>query len=151
MSESPLPPKQAGEGFAPKMERKLFYLSLLLYSICLALPSFVFASPATAWTGGQALLLGWLGILVGQVGWLANPVYYLSLMFLLKQRSRFTLIASGVALVLAANTLLLFSQDIPANEGGVDKLKLETLGPAFYIWMISLVIPLLSDIRLLKR
>ena len=72
-------------------------------------------------------------------------------MFLLKQRSCPTLIASGVALVFAANTLLLFSQDLPANEGGTDKLKLESLGPAFYLWMTSLVIPLLSGIRLLKR
>ena len=72
-------------------------------------------------------------------------------MFLLKRRSRSTLIASGVALMFAANTLLLFSQDISANEGGIDKLKLESLGPAFYLWMTSLVIPLLSGVRLLKR
>ena len=68
MPESPSLPNKSGQSLPPRMEFKLFSLSLLLYGICLALPALVFAPPATAWTGGQVLLLGWLGILVGQVG-----------------------------------------------------------------------------------
>jgi hypothetical protein len=84
-----------------------------------------------AWPGFQVLVIGWLGPLFKQIAWYANPVMVLSLVFLLFRRWLTAMVIALVALAIAANTLLLFSRDLPADEGNVIKLRLEHLAPGF--------------------
>lgn len=134
---------------------------LVVLFICLALFLIACASPALTfrrssgdmeeWPGFQALVVGWLGLLFKQIAWYANPVMVLSLVFLLFRRWLTAMIIALVALAIAANTLLLFSRDLPADEGNVIKLRLERLSPGFYFWLASIVTIIVGAIILRRR
>ena len=134
------------------MKNLPIFASLSLYALSLASPAFLFiktlaltgsntASP-DVWSGLNVLLIGWLGVLILQFGWLANPFYYLSLYFLRARRWQAVIASSGIAIVIAVvNTLLLFKQTVPGDEGGVTKLNLQRLELGYYLWATSLLIP----------
>ncbi|WP_088892124.1 hypothetical protein [Leptolyngbya ohadii] len=133
------------------MQRLPVFASLFLYALSLASPAFRFvktfstsaagAGTPDIWNGLTVLLLGWLGFFFLQFGWAANPWYLLSLCWFWTDRWRGAAVMSGIALVFAANTLLLFRQTLPADEAGVGKLNLERLEVGFFFWISALLIP----------
>lgn len=121
----------------------ILFTGLAFFLIACACPALLFrhtGGTIDVWEGGKALGLGWMGLLVGQFAWCANPVMVLSLIFLLFRRWLAATILALVALAIAANTLLLFSQEIPADEANTYKLRLEHLGIGFYFWVASMII-----------
>jgi len=89
--------------------------------------------------------------LAGYIASTLNPVLVLSLVFFLFRRWLTAIVIALVALAIAANTFLLFSRDLPADEGNVIKLRLERLGPGFYFWIASIVAVIIGSIILRRH
>jgi len=119
--------------------------SAAVFAIACALPALKFqdmSGTEQSWFGGMIFLLGWMGALVGQFGWFANLLLlgsWISAGF--RWRNGAVLLAA-CALLVAIQSLALFGEAIPADEGGVNKLTLTHLMPGFYFWMGSIFIAL---------
>jgi hypothetical protein len=132
----------------------VIFTGLAFFLIACASPALVFITTGGStevWEGAKVLGLGWMGMLVGQIAWCANPVMVLSLIFLLFRRWLAAAILTLVALAIAANTLLLFSQEIPVDEASTSKLRLEHLGIGFYFWVASMIVVVVGAIILRRR
>jgi hypothetical protein len=132
----------------------VLFISMGLFLIACASPALAFkrtSSDMEVWPGFQVLMMGWLGLLFKQIAWYANPVMVLSLIFLLCRRWLAATVIALAALALAANTLVLFSTELPADEANVNKLRLEYLGPGFYSWVASIVAIIIGAIILRRR
>jgi hypothetical protein len=132
----------------------VLFISMALFLLACACPALTFrrsSGDMESWPGFQALMMGWLGLLFKQIAWYANPVIVLSLVFLLLRRWLTAMIIALVAFAIAANTLLLFWRDLPADEGNVIKLRLEHLSPGFYFWVASIVTVIVGAIILRRR
>ena len=68
-----------------------------------------------------AALLGWQALFVGNFGWIANLPFVVGLVFLLNGSWRPAVVCSGIALLLALDSLLLVGDRIIADEGGVSQ------------------------------
>ena len=132
----------------------VLFICLALFLIACVCPALTFrrsSGDVESWPGFQTLMMGWLGLLFKQIAWYANPVIVLSLVFLLFRRWLAAMIIALVAFAMAANTLLLFSRDLPADEGNVIKLRLDHLSPGFYFWIASIVTVIIGAIILRRR
>jgi hypothetical protein len=116
-------------------------ISLLLYGVACAAPALVFLGNggSEAWPGYRVLFLGWLGALIGQFAWYANPLFFFGIITFLFRKWIATIVLIGLTLLMAANTFLLFIQEVPADEAGVNVLTLETLHVGFYLWVASIL------------
>lgn len=117
--------------------------SLLLYGLSLALPALRFSvsnGDIRVPAGWEVLLLGWLALFAFNVGWLANLAYAVSLLALLLGAWRTTLVSACVALLFAADTLMLFRVSLYADEGGVTHMLLERLEPGFFVWLAAMTV-----------
>lgn len=109
--------------------------SLLAYIGSLFLPAFEFAQEPSV-GGLQVLLLGWLGLLTLNPAWLANPLFFVALYSTIIGKYRRARFLSACAVLLGSMSLL-------AKEWYFDESRgtpILRLGPAFYLWMASLVI-----------
>ncbi len=125
------------------------WVRVVLVLISVALFLIACLSPALVFTGvnGQEVMpgfwilaIGWLGPSFGQFAWFANPVLFLSMLALLFRKRVAAFVLALVSLAIAANTWLLFSQPIPADEGGVNQLTLQHLHFGFYFWIASMLV-----------
>ncbi len=85
----------------------------------------------------MVLFLGWMGPLVGQFAWYANPLLLLGMITFMFRKWIATLVFIVLTLLMAANTFLLFFQEVPADEAGVNMLMLQNLHIGFYLWIAS--------------
>ncbi len=125
-------------------QRNQFYvaLSVALFVLACVTPCLEMSRKSDpVWYGLRILSLGWLGILVGQVAWFANPLWLISVLLLASRKWIAAIIFSGLALLVAANTLLLFVMPLPADESGMNKTSLERFRIGFYCWLASLAVP----------
>ena len=116
--------------------------SLFLYAIACATPAIEFLRNGVdpeRWYGIEALLLGWQGVFIGQFGWFANPILLLAYVLILFRRFLAGAIFAIVSVGVAANSLQLFHQHIPGDEGDVTHLEVKAFGIGFYIWVASLL------------
>lgn len=117
---------------------------LVLFLIACAAPSLEFletnSSTRNVMQGFQILLMGWMGVFVGQLAWFANALFALGLLLLSLRRRTAALVCGTVAVLIACDTFVLFSQQLPANEGDVGKLILQHLRAGFYLWAAALVL-----------
>lgn len=100
-------------------------------------------------SGYELLLLGWLAVFAGQFAWFANPLLAGSLVCLGLKRSTSAAILAVLALVFAAQTLVLFGQTLPADEANVSQLALKRLAAGFAMWIGSIFLLLIA--ALLQR
>jgi hypothetical protein len=124
-------------------------VSLLLLVVACATPALVFRRNGTddeTWFGIHALAFGWMGVLIGQLAWFANIVAPIAVLCMLFRRWIVASVLTLIALVLAANTLLLFAQEIPADEAGVNKLVFEYPHVGFVFWIASIFVVLVGSI-----
>lgn len=123
----------------------VWVVTLLLYGVALCLPALVFDhSGQTApdvMFGFEVALLGWLGVFIGQFGWMANFSWFISLFGIMFRVPLLALIPSGIALLISLQTFMLFVMEVPADEGGVNHLNLQYLGPGAWLWWLALLIP----------
>ncbi|MCW5935912.1 MAG: hypothetical protein KIT11_01210 [Fimbriimonadaceae bacterium] len=114
---------------------------VLLVSVALFLASC--ALPCLHWQNGdsmfgwEVLLLGWMGVLYGQLAWFANPLYALAMLCSVLSRGRWVTLLSLGCVFVGLLTVTLFFTELPADEANVNKLRLQSLGPAAWLWMGS--------------
>jgi hypothetical protein len=90
--------------------------------------------------GFEAALLGWQAIFVGNFGWVANPVLFLSLLFILMGHWRTAAVCATLGLFVALHSLMLVGKRIIADEGGVTHMVLSEMYSGFYLWLTSILI-----------
>lgn len=125
-------------------------ISLILFSIACLLPALVFLgnSGIDTWQGYRILAFGWMGPMFGQFAWCANPLLLISMVTLIIRRWVITIVVSILTLLLAANTFLLFFQEVPADEAGVNMLELQYLHVGAYLWFVSILTILIGAVIL---
>jgi hypothetical protein len=129
------------------MKYKILFLgfSLLLYGIALSLPCLLFEIVAReasidhlkdyggfyAMKGLEVTVWGILGLLFLQIpalGWLANPVYWLSCIFFVRQQYKFSAITSLTAIAIGySGTLSAFWFNLPNGSNPFSALALDKL------------------------
>jgi len=152
LSYSEVPPKTPKPGWLGRLA--VFFGSIFLFLLACMFPALIFqrnGGDLEEWPGIWVILSGWMGLFFGQVAWYANLVMVLSLIFVLFHRWLTASVIAGVALALAADSLLLFSKEIPADEGGVNKLRLAQLGPGFYFWVAGMMVVVVGALILRRH
>lgn len=141
-------------------------LSLLIYGIALSLPCLLFnivPSENGLGTQGQlptgklnaygypdniyemtgieltiAGLVGLLFLLIPAIGWLANPAYWVSCFFFLRQQYNFSMISSLTAIIVGfAGTVSAFWFRLPAGSSPFSELALNKLLAGFWLWLAA--------------
>lgn len=115
-------------------------LTVLLYAVSLFLPA-LDLEHETDRTGGAVLMLGWLGPLINQFGWLANLPWLIAIVLLIFRLWTPAFILSLFAVLVGLSSLTIVHKEMLLDEGGVNKAIVLGLGPAFYLWMVALVLP----------
>lgn len=125
-------------------------MSVVIYVASLALDAIDFkrdGTPVEPMNGANVLLVGWLGLLLGQYGWFAN--LFMSAGFICALVRAFTMgkLFGMASLALSAFSLaVIFSQEFPANEGGVGPpMKVTSLGIGCWLWLMSQVLVLAAN------
>ena len=123
--------------------------SLLLFLASLPAPALYNDPPMGTLTGWDCLLNGWYGVRNGYFAWLANPVYLPMLVTMHRRRWRPAIALSALFVGLA---LLSFQFVLPAIDmkSGPEP-EFDGLGPGFWLWLGSGVVPLLAAARCRRR
>lgn len=87
--------------------------------------------------GWEVLLFGWMGVFYGQFAWLANPLYAVALLGSIFGRGRWVTVLSLGCVFVGLLTVTLFFSELPGDESHVKTLRLQSLGPAAWLWMGS--------------
>lgn len=78
---------------------------------------------------------GYFGVLAGQVAWFANPLWAAGLFYLLRRRWKAAAICASLAVVVAAESFLLYSTGFPSDSGATIPVRLVA---GFWVWWSSL-------------
>ncbi|WP_386780325.1 hypothetical protein [Luteolibacter ambystomatis] len=113
--------------------------TLVVFGVACALPAY-YLKNGDRWSGGQVLLMGWMGLFLGQLGWFANLLYFPALITLLCRCWKTTVILAGVAFLIGLHSFALALQEIPLDEGGVNKTTVTAIGAAPVVWLASFVV-----------
>lgn len=93
------------------------------------------------YSGRNVLYLGMLvAFLFGNLAWLANAFLASSMLGLLLRQWSLSALMAGVALGFGAFTFALYGKELPADQDGVNKLELVSLGPGYYCWLASMAV-----------
>lgn len=120
----------------------LLGLSLLLYVASCLTTALIFkreGAPDEFMPGWNVLAVGWVGVLLNQWGWFANPFWLVALVcgFLRFFKAGKIIVCTGLV-ISVVSIVMLYSQEIPANEGMVGPpSKLSSLGIGFWLWMAA--------------
>lgn len=128
----------------------LLVLSIVAYLAALAVDAIVFkrdGTPVEPMNGANVLLIGWLGILVSQYGWYANLLIPAGFICALVRAFTLGKLFAIASLALSAISLaIIFSQEFPANEGGVGPpMKVTSLGIGCWLWLLSQLLILVAN------
>lgn len=156
-------------------------LSLLIYGIALSLPCLFFnivpsenssGTPAQLPTGKlnaygypdniyemkgiELTIAGLFGLLFGvipAIGWLANPAYWVSCFFFVRQQYNFSMISSLIAIIVGfAGTVSAFWLKLPNGSSPFTQLALNKLLTGFWLWLAAPgFIAFISIIKLINR
>ncbi len=156
-------------------------LSLLIYGIALSLPCLLFnivPSENGLGTQGQlptgnlnaygrpdnvyemtgieltiAGLVGLMFFLIPAIGWLANPAYWVSCFFFLRQQYNFSMISSLIAIIVGfTGTVSAFWFRLPNGSSPFSELALNKLLSGFWLWLAAPgFIAFISIIKLINR
>lgn len=150
------------------MIKRIFFvwLSLLIYGIALSLPCLLFnIVPSENGLGTQAQLptgnlnaygypdnvyemtgieltiaglVGLLFLLIPAIGWLANPAYWVSCFFFVRQQYNFSMISSLIAIIVGfTGTVSAFWFRLPAGSHSLNELALDKLLTGFWLWLAA--------------
>lgn len=121
--------------------RKTIILSAITYALSLFLPPFILAE------GHSSFILGFVCLAFGfeKVAWLANPLHFASVAALaLMKKTHLAAVSSAAAIAIALTTIAI--KELPRNESGA-LTAVVGYGPAFYLWIASMLIILVAAIR----
>jgi hypothetical protein len=125
-----------------------------LFIVACATPGLYLTStnaPPDHWLGVHILVIGWTAFFVGQFAWLANCLLLAAVVLFILRRWMLTIVILLLALPVAGQTLMLFGQDLPADEAGVNRMQVTAVGIGFYFWIASLVVPIFGALWLRQR
>jgi hypothetical protein len=115
--------------------KKILMAGYACFLVSLFVPAVVGVG-ISGWSGAGTLLFGWMGILCGgQCAWFANPAGLTAVILLKARKLMAARVFSVIAVLLSVQAI--FLREMP---GGPTMLPtLITLGPAVYLWWLSLV------------
>lgn len=148
-SSQPMQAQESARAAAPEAVDRMDFrirlafvgISLVLYILACVLPALVFIGPngQQNMDGFSALVIGWAAPLFGQFAWYANPLLLLSIIGLMRGW-RITILLVALSLLLAADTFMLYSQRVPADESGSNYMTFQYPAIGFYLWIASMVV-----------
>lgn len=139
---APEPPRRA------LTARHVALASVALYLLSLALPAIHEVGLGVAPTRGLGILAtGYFGFLFLQLGWLANVFWVLGLVFLARRRWKRAAVLAALAVVVAADSFVLYATGFPSDSGHNYAV---TLMYGFWVWWASLWV-LAAGAYLLRR
>jgi hypothetical protein len=120
-----------------------------LFALSLALPALREVGLGVPADRGYLILaMGWAGLLVGQVGWFANAFWAAGLIYLGLRRWKAAAIAATLAVLVAADTFMLYRTGVPSDSG---KIYATAILPGFYVWWGSLWVLAAGAVLLWRR
>lgn len=129
--------------------RALILMSFVsIFATACALPAFHLDNEPYVWRGVHLLVLGVMGVKIGIYGWLANLPALLALRGVMQGWGMATPLCSVAALLMGLHTLAVFGRDIQVGAHSYNVVHVVALGPAFYVWLIALLQPLLAFLLL---
>jgi hypothetical protein len=104
------------------------------------------------WSGAVAVTSGCLGPFFGQFAWFANLPAGIAAVLLFRRRYNWAIGWAATAILIAIDSLALFHQPIPSDEGNVGPpYILQHFGPGFFLWLASLGVLFLGALVLRIR
>ncbi|MEQ8752154.1 MAG: hypothetical protein RID09_01385 [Coleofasciculus sp. G1-WW12-02] len=83
-------------------------------------------------------LFGLLSLLIPAIGWLANPAYWVSCFFFLRQQYNFSMISSLIAIIVGfTGTVSAFWFRLPNGSSPFSELALDKLLAGFWLWLAA--------------
>lgn len=129
----------------------LLALSVIAFCYCLTLPAFVTEQsyliesrhyePGSTYYGYKVLVLGWAGVLVGSFGWIANPLYLVSIAYVIR-RKPISCFLLCVALILAISSFIFKN----LSTSGVSNEYIKYFLTGFWYWLVSLLLMFIASI-----
>jgi hypothetical protein len=117
--------------------------SLLVYVVACFVPTVYFDKPGQEpWPGLMTFILGAFALFEGYFAWLANPLLGVALLLLIFRQWVATAVVAGLAFLIALDALRVLGDTVPLDEAGVNKAVATGLGPGFYLWLASMLVPL---------
>ena len=117
--------------------RAIAILLLLAAAVlfCMALADEAIITSEQPIKGFWILLTGWMGFIIFQFSWYANPLALMSVL-LMRRRPVWSLLASGIALLLVAQAFLF--DEIPTVKPD-EPIMVLARGTGFYLWIASII------------
>jgi hypothetical protein len=123
-----------------------------VFVVACALPALVVqreGDPPETWPGYQLLWMGPMAPLIGQFGWFAHAPAAVGAFALLVRWFRAAAALAALAILIGLQSLMLFQQPFPANEGGVGPdFVTQAFGAGFYVWLTSFAVLLVGSLVL---
>lgn len=115
--------------------RNVLVASIALFLLSLALPAIHEVQVGVVNRGLVILATGWLGFMFLQMGWFANVFWLLGLIFLARRRWKVATILGALAVLVAADSFVLYESGFPSDSGASLAV---TLMYGFWVWWASL-------------
>jgi len=110
--------------------------SVALFAVSLTLPALAQVGLGVDDDRGYMVLaMGWAGVLFGQFGWFANAYWAAGLVFLARRRWKAAAVTASLAVLVAADTFMLYRTGFPSDAGGSHAVKILA---GFWVWWASL-------------
>jgi hypothetical protein len=123
--------------------------SVGLFALSLALPALGEVGLGVPDDRGYLILAtGWAGILFGQFGWFANGFWVAGLIYLSLRRWKAAAIAAALAVLVAADTFMLYRTGFPSDSGNSHAAAILA---GFYVWWASMWVLAAGAILLWRR
>jgi hypothetical protein len=101
---------------------------------------------STTMSGVAAFFSAFFAMFDRQYAWMANPLAILAACLVAARKVWPARVAAVLAILVAQHTWKLVGTEIIGDEGGVKKYLVTSLGPGFYLWVLSFVLIAIATI-----
>jgi len=131
-----------------RLEKLAVGMGALLFIACLPLPAYTLEATCGTTTirSYEVLLSGAFGPFIGVWEWYANPLLFLSWIFVIKKYYAHAVAIAGLSVLTAF--AFLFRDSMMSNEAG-DLSRIASLGSGYWVWTMSIQGTLLVAAHLL--
>jgi hypothetical protein len=125
-----------GCGDGVRESRRIVVASAALYALSLGLPALREVGLGVPAERGYVIFAtGWAGLLIRQFAWFANALWVASLVYLQLRRWKAAAVAASLAVLVAADSFVLYSTGIVSDSGSKIPIRLMV---GFWVWWASL-------------